>query len=105
MYTVNINRLAVHTMPNMLTTTMRLDPGFKRKANQILEPLGMTMIGAVNRIFQGQDTLLNNEFQGLKRSLSFLSAGFIFFMICSFDLFYFVGRCFLFKFLFIWLVA
>ncbi|MFR0578567.1 type II toxin-antitoxin system RelB/DinJ family antitoxin [Bifidobacterium thermophilum] len=29
------------------TTTMRLDPELKRQANQIFQPLGLTMTGAV----------------------------------------------------------
>lgn len=34
-------------MADTPTTTMRLDPELKRQANQVLEPLGLTMTGAV----------------------------------------------------------
>lgn len=35
-------------MANTPTTTMRLDPELKNEALQILEPLGLTLTGAVN---------------------------------------------------------
>lgn len=35
-------------MANTPTTTMRLDPELKDKALKILEPLGLTLTGAVN---------------------------------------------------------
>ncbi len=34
-------------MADTPTTTMRLDPELKRQANRVLEPLGLTMTGAV----------------------------------------------------------
>mgnify|MGYP000863513425 CR=1 FL=1 len=34
-------------MADTPTTTIRLDPELKRQANQVLEPLGLTMTGAV----------------------------------------------------------
>ncbi len=34
-------------MADTPTTTMRLDPELRRQANRILEPLGLTMTGAV----------------------------------------------------------
>lgn len=35
-------------MANTPTTTMRLDPELKNEALKILEPLGLTLTGAVN---------------------------------------------------------